>query len=80
MIDNLSFMFNSLFCEFAYVINLDTEMLEIYFGWQREKGIGRYVGNSANKGYWGVSLVKEYPLNNIPYNWLEEVNKILEDN
>lgn len=30
MIDNVSFLQDSLFCEWGYVINLDTNVLEIY--------------------------------------------------
>lgn len=34
---SLNFAADSLFCEFAYVVNLDTEELEIYTGFNREK-------------------------------------------
>ena len=34
MIDNASFINDTLFCEYAYVINLDTNKLEITYGWQ----------------------------------------------
>lgn len=34
MIDNASFINDTLFCEYAYVINLDTNKLDITFGWK----------------------------------------------
>lgn len=33
MIDNASFINDTLFCEYAYVINLDDNTLDITFGW-----------------------------------------------
>jgi hypothetical protein len=62
MIDSHTFMYDSLFCEWAYVINLDTEMLEIYKGYQKTKGQGRYSLARSNsidgdRIYFGVSLV-----------------------
>lgn len=66
--DSSDFLADSLFCEWAYIINLDTKMLEFYQGFNNdEKANGRY----ANKGkyecsngtvYYGVSLKKEIPL------------------
>lgn len=34
MINNASFINDTLYCEYAYVINLDTNKLEITYGWQ----------------------------------------------
>ena len=34
MIDNYNFIFDTLFCEYAYIINLDTNALDITFGWR----------------------------------------------
>ena len=36
MIDGASFMNDSLFCEYAYVINMDTKMLEFYKGFNKD--------------------------------------------
>ena len=44
--DNSNFLFDSTFCEWAYIINLDTEKLEIYEGLYRHNqrnAKGRYV-------------------------------------
>jgi len=37
MIDNKEFLEDSLFCEWGYVINLDSRKLEIYRGFQKKK-------------------------------------------
>lgn len=37
MIDNKEFMGDSLFCEFAYILNLDDKRLEIYKGFNKDK-------------------------------------------
>jgi len=42
MIDNKKFIQDSLFCEYAYIINLDTKQLEIYIGFQNEPQNNRY--------------------------------------
>ena len=41
MIDGRDFLLDSLFCEYAYIINLNTEKLEYYLGFQKESGRGR---------------------------------------
>jgi len=40
MIDNAAFLVDTLFCEYAYVINLDTGVLAIYTGRKDMKSIG----------------------------------------
>ena len=36
MIDNKEFMGDSLFCEYAYILNLDNNYLEIYKGFNKD--------------------------------------------
>lgn len=60
MIDGQEFMKDSLFCEWAYIINLDRGVLEIYRGFQQKKPKkNRYALNKeeiaavkAEKGFW----------------------------
>ena len=60
--DYQSFLKNSLFCEYAYIINLDNGTLEFYKGWNTNpKAKGRYAQFYAyddDKRYCGVRLVK----------------------
>ena len=73
MIDNKEFLYSGLYCEYAYIINIDTEMLEFYVGFRKNKVKGRYnlppekrhfVGNDS-RGYNGVSLMMQIPLKEI---------------
>lgn len=72
MIDGSSFVNDSLFCEYAYVLNLDTEKFEVYKGFQQKRGVGRYAEAAAKgeptnfgKEYWPVTLMAEIPLTNL---------------
>jgi hypothetical protein len=69
MMDSSEFLADSLFCEWAYIINLDTEILEIYKGFQKKVGKGRYAKMTdrskfvnCDSDYFGVSLVGELNL------------------
>lgn len=66
MIDSHTFLYDSLFCEWAYIINLDAEKLETYRGFNQDpKAPGRYAryGRAGKKhGYAGVRLIDELPL------------------
>ncbi len=80
MIDSRSFMKDSLFCEWAYVINLTTNRLEIYKGFQQEPEKNRYYSKKPiSQGYYNVKLVTEFPLDDIPENWLEIVGAVCGD-
>ena len=73
MIDNAAFMQDSLFCEWAYVINLTTNQLEIYRGFQKKPTINRYYIEWARREYFNVALLVEFPLDDIPVDWLRIV-------
>ncbi len=65
MIDSESFLQDSLFCEWAYIINLDTKMLEVYKGYNKNPDApGRYARKRVkNEGKcWGVALIDEVPI------------------
>jgi len=75
MIDNASFIRDSLFCEWAYIINLDTNELEVWKGFQRLPVKSRYYDHrSPVHGYYPCVLVKRYKLDSLPSN-----EKFLED-
>ena len=76
--DSADFLIDSLFCEWAYIINLDTGKLEIYKGFNDspKDNSGRYAKlfnaeqhkrtkEYGGKCYYGVVLVKEIPFKNI---------------
>lgn len=65
MIDSHDFLKDSLFCEWAYIINTDSGELEIYRGFNDKKYVingGRYAKYSLDDGknrskYYGVALL-----------------------
>lgn len=68
LINKFSFGYDSLFCEWAYCVNLDTQKLEVYVGFNEEKlnENDRFYREEVENGYYGVKLIKEYDLNNLP--------------
>lgn len=68
MPNNKGFLHHSLHCEYAYLINLDEETLEVYEGFQKSPPEGRYKDIPMNKdnGYYAVSLVNEFKLSDCP--------------
>lgn len=72
-----NFINDSLFCEWGYIINLDTKKLEIYRGFQKKRPTkSRYKdftpepdGSNASK-YYACELIEEYELKKLE--WLNE--------
>lgn len=69
MIDNNDFIKDSLFCEYAYIINLDDEVLEFYEGFQKSPQIGNRYGTEPygnhRTDYYPCKLSLTVPLNEI---------------
>lgn len=76
MMDDAEFIKDSLFCEFAYIINLDNNTLEFYRGFQEKPHKkGRYShlrkirvnneGNTYENKYYSCALKKVFPLNKL---------------
>jgi hypothetical protein len=71
MIDAGNFLADSLFCEWAYVINLDEECLEVYRGFQSAPhGNGRYAAlpvrpRGTSCQYQPVALIKIIPFGDL---------------
>jgi len=69
LLDKGGFANNSLFCEFAYVIDLDRGTLEVYNGFNTEplQPTDRFYTSSPDAdGYYPVSLMHEFQLSNLP--------------
>jgi len=78
-IDNIDFAKDSLFCEYAYVIDLDKDILEVYQGFNQEPlpEDARFTGKSKyGDEYEAVKLVASFPLGNLPENF-DELEKEL---
>lgn len=63
MIDSLSFAHDSLFCEWGYLVNFDTGMIEVYRGFQEDpaKVKGRFANGAENRGYASITLLGTLP-------------------
>jgi hypothetical protein len=69
MIDNAEFAFDSLFCEFGYLVDLDTKQFEVYVGFQEEvHDRGRFANRASGRvhGYAPVALAASWPLTALP--------------
>jgi len=75
MIDNFEFLKDSLFCEYAYIINLDTMKLEFYQGFNKSVDENsplpfEQVGDKS--GYYPVRFKGSCSLNDIPDDWIKK--------
>lgn len=79
--NDINFIYDSLFCEWVYIINLDEMVFEIYMGNQtKPHNRGRYANklksNTVNE-YQSCALVGRFPLNDIPDDWRSKLCKKL---
>lgn len=75
MIDNSSFIKDSLFCEYAYIVNLDTDQLEFYCGFQHKPDETNRYGCEEDQGYYPCRMVACFPLDVIAHGTVEEIVK-----
>lgn len=73
MIDNVDFIKDSLFCEYAYIINLDTHCLEFWQGFQKEPSEDNRYGTGTIDGYYPCKLFGEYLLENITKDEIQSI-------
>jgi hypothetical protein len=62
---NVTFLKDSLFCEWGYVINLTTDRLEIYRGFQKKPQENRYRLDISRNAYYNCALIREIPLSQV---------------
>lgn len=66
----MSFIKDSLFCEYAYIVNLDACTLELYRGFQGVPDEGNIFGTENNgSNYFPCKLAGSFPLDDIPDDW-----------
>ena len=72
MSDDSDFIKDSLWCEYAYIINLDTETLEFYKGFQKKpQNKNRYGSEQNRSGYYPCALCLDIPLSFIKKHGIE---------
>lgn len=85
MIDSHEFMADSLFCEWAYCINLDDETLEVYKGYNTDPNApGRYTDKGHYRThdgtvFYGVALIRAIPLTEIQAMLDEEILALINE-
>lgn len=81
MIDASDFICDSLFCEWAYIVNLDTDKLEVYKGFQKSPDNSNRFGKKCRDGYYPCKMIKEYDLKNLPTKteFLKEIESSIEE-
>jgi len=76
MIDSSEFVKDSLFCEWAYIIDLNRNTFDVYQGYQHDPQEGNVFGVEAGEGgYYPVKLIASFPLTNIPDDWQKQVEQ-----
>ena len=79
MIDSQGFLLDSLFCEYAYIINLDTMSLECYVGFQKQPKPSNRYGTNNDRGYYPVALMGNLPLESLTLQKIVDLYKKEED-
>jgi hypothetical protein len=80
--DSLDFVAESLFCEYAYVLDLDKQVLEIYKGFNKRKltkADGRFykMKNPDNDGYQPVALLAKVKFDDVSVQYMKDLDKTL---
>lgn len=79
--NSLDFAADSLFCEWAYLIDLDKDIFEIYIGFNKapltKADRFEFLSAKSEGGYYPIKLLKTYPFKNLPTreSFIEELEK-----
>lgn len=84
MEDSIDFIKDSLFCEYAYIINLDTHVLELWKGFQEKPNpSNRYGFDISSQGdnytYYPCNLIWEIKLSDINLQNIDNIIKEMRD-
>ena len=68
LVNSITFANDSLFCEWAYVIDFDSNTFEIYQGFNSKPltPTDRFYGSPPDRGYYPVKLYMTYYLDDLP--------------
>lgn len=77
MLDSKNFLYDSLFCEYAYIINFDDNTFNVYIGFQKEPFNESEFGTQANENYYPVKLVYKEDLSKISLAKMKKLDKLL---
>lgn len=68
LINSIDFAKDSLFCEWAYVIDLDKNLFEVYEGFNKKplSPKERFYSDKNSEGYYPIKLVATFSLDNLP--------------
>lgn len=68
ILDGSDFPYDGLFCEWAYIVDFDARMFEVYQGgMQNVEAEGRFAhGSISDNGYGPVSLIASYGFDELP--------------
>lgn len=80
MPENNDFIKDSLFCEWGYIVNLDTECLEVWEGFQKKSQKGnRYGRKKNNDGYYPCALIAEIPFDDLKKDKVQDITMFLKN-
>jgi hypothetical protein len=86
MIENNGFAYDSLFCEYGYIVNLDKGVLEFYEGFNKDvNAAGRYAMTEVtdDRPYAGIVHIKDYSFDEIRSSTIdaiiEDMQKMIAD-
>lgn len=82
--NSINFARESLFCEWAYIVDLDKNVLEVYKGFNKTPLTEEdtfYMNGYSDDGYYPVKLIASYDIDNLPTseNFVKECEKREED-
>lgn len=75
MIDDRDFIKNGLYCEWGYIINLDSNKLEIYVRGSEKPENNRYKVDTPTNGYYNCKLYKEIDLSDVTEEYMRQLDK-----